>query len=71
MKEPDFVMKMMATYGALNLYPDEKDYTRYYTENERKVTKNCKFIEPFSNHYRFCHAVDDHNDPRHQVPSIE
>ena len=29
MKKPDFVMKMIDTYGALNLYLDEKDSTIY------------------------------------------
>jgi len=71
MKEPDFVMKMMATYGALNPFPDEKDSTRYYMKDGNKVTKTFKFTEPYSNHYRFRHAVDDHNNLRHQVPSIE
>ena len=71
MKEHDFVMKMMATYGALNPYPDEKDSTRYYTKDQEKVIQTFKFTEPFSNHYRFRHAVDDHNNLRHQVPSIE
>ena len=61
MKEPDFVIKMMTMYGALNPYPDQKDSTRYSTKGERNVTKSFRFTELFSNHYCFCHAVNDHN----------
>ena len=50
MKESDFVMRLMATYGALNPYPDEKDSTRYYTKDQEKVIQTFKFTEPFSNH---------------------
>ena len=55
MKEPEFVMKMMAMYGASNPYLDEKISTRYYTKDGRKVTKTYKNTELFSNHYSFCH----------------
>ena len=51
MKEPDFIVKVMATCGALNLYLDEKDNMRYYTKDERKVTETFKFTKPFPNHY--------------------
>ena len=29
------------------------------------------YTEPFSNHFLYRHAVDDHNNLRHSVPSIE
>ena len=44
MKEIDFVMKMIATFEALNLYSDEKETTRYYTKDERKVTQTFKLL---------------------------
>ena len=72
MKEPDFTMKMMATYGALNPYPGERDSKRYVTGSDgKKSTTTFKYTEPYSNHYGFRHTIDDHNNLRHQVPSIE
>ena len=71
MKEPDFVMKMMATYGALTPYSDEKDSRREISKEGEKQYVTFKYTEPYSNHYRFRHSIDDHNNLRHQVPSIE
>ena len=30
-----------------------------------------QYTEPFYLHFRYRHAVDDHNNLRHQVPSLE
>ena len=72
MKEPDFTMKMMATYGALNPYSYERDTKRYvkYRDDNTTITM-FKYTKPYSNHYRFRHSIDDHNNLRHQLPSIE
>ena len=71
MKEPDFVMKMMSTYGALSAYENEPDSKRTFIQDGIKTTTTFKYTEPYSNHYRFRHSIDDHNNLRHQVPSIE
>ena len=72
MKEPDFTMKMMATYGALNPYSDEKESKRYVKDSDGKsAITTFKYTEPYSNHYKFRHSIVDHNNLRHQVPSIE
>ena len=33
--------------------------------------KKIQYYEPFSNHFNFCHVVDDHNNIRYQLPAIE
>ena len=72
MKEPDFTMKMMTTYGALNPYSYERDSKRYLKDSDGNTTiTTFKYTEPYSNHYRFRHSIDDHNNLRHQLPSIE
>jgi hypothetical protein len=35
------------------------------------VTKTFRYTEPFHNHYKYRHAVDDHNNHRHSDISIE
>ena len=72
MKEPDFTMKMMATYGALNPYSDERDSKRYTKDSDGNSTiTTFKYTEPYSNHYRFRHCVNNHNNLRHHLSSIE
>lgn len=34
-------------------------------------TKTFRYTEPYSNHYKFRHAVDDHNNHRHSDISLE
>ena len=67
MKEPEYTMKLMATYGSLTYHCGEK-------ENVRKVNGErieFKYTKPFSDHFRYRHAVDDHNNLRHSSPSLE
>ena len=35
------------------------------------MTKKFRYTEPFANYFLFCHAVDDHNNLQHSLPSIE
>ena len=72
MKEPEYVMKIMSTYGGLIEKDGQRESRRTYTNlaNE-KVTTTFKYKEPFANHFYYRHAVDDHNNLRHLTPSIE
>ena len=67
MKEPDYCMKLMSTYGGLTTLPEEPDVTR--VENGEK--KIFKYTKNFSFHFRYRHMVDDHNNLRHSTPSFE
>ena len=35
------------------------------------MVKKFKYKLPFDCHFRYCHAVDDHNNLSHALPSIE
>ena len=69
MKEEDYVMKIMATYGC-NSPPmrDRKKATRTLVSG---VKTEFEYIEPVANHFDYRHCVDDNNHLRHMRPSIE
>lgn len=71
MKEPDYVMKIMSTYGGLIAPPDQQESVHMWEEGQEKRTKRFKYTEPFANHFKYRHSVDDHNNVRHGVPSLE
>ncbi len=71
MKEPDYVMQIMATGGALCTVGG-KEVKQVYTDSNNQVkTTSFHYAKPFEWHFRYRHAVDDHNNLRHAVPSIE
>jgi len=73
MKDKDWVMKMMCTYGGLQNISDMKKTYRWIKGNNQSPARSVsfKYKEPFANHYNYRHCVDDHNNLRHSVPSIE
>lgn len=66
MKDTTF-MKLMSTYGST--IPIESLKLDRKLDNRTKT--HFKYTETFFNHYIFCHAVDGHNNLRHQVPSVK
>jgi Transposase IS4 len=67
MKDVEYNMKLMATYGRLI----PKDNA---AEKQRRVQGQIvklKYMEPFANHYLYRHCVDDHNNLRHSDISLE
>ena len=73
MREPDYVMKLMSTYGTLDTDENSKLNKRTFTSRTTKqpTTASFKYTEVFNNHFKYRHCVDDHNHLRHSVPSIE
>jgi hypothetical protein len=68
MKNDGYDMKLMSTYGTLHVPPDAKVHMRKIG-NE---IKTFQYTEPFHNHYKYKHAVDDHNNNnRHSDLSME
>ncbi|KAL7549033.1 hypothetical protein ACHAWF_012294, partial [Thalassiosira exigua] len=67
MKEPDYVMRIMATGGAL--ISDETCKTAYRGLGDDRV--EFQYTRPYDWHFRYRHAVDDHNNLRHSIPSLE
>lgn len=69
MREPDYIMSLMSTYGTMDRIGEEK--SRSWKENG--VTKTTKFQYPevVHNHYKYRHMVDDHNARRQSPISLE
>jgi hypothetical protein len=68
MKEPDYVLMMMSTYGAMIQDPREKVSYRTVpdpTNAGQTVRISFKYQEVIGNHYRYRGAVDEHNSKRH------
>jgi hypothetical protein len=70
MKEPDYVMLMMATYGNLEEVA-EGTAKRTHQQGGRETTTNFRYTTPFYNHFKYRHQVDDHNAKRHAPISVE
>ena len=70
MKEPDYTMKIMGTASGLTVR-DDQDHHRHWSENGQKKSTTFKYHEPFYLHFNYRHIVDDHNNLRHAVPSVE
>ena len=71
MKDSDYVMKLMSTYGSLTPKEGCKDTQRTYKHQGTTVTTNFKYTAPYANHFLFLHAVDNHNNLWHSVLEIE
>jgi hypothetical protein len=71
MKEPDYVMSLMSSYGTLEPVEGARTSRNYKNERGESVRKNFNYTEIIYNHYKFRHAVDDHNSERHQPISLE
>ena len=61
LKEPDYVMTLMSTYGSLNKLADQKESVRELNGETTRFYYN----EVVGNHYRYRDAIDAHNAKRH------
>ena len=71
MKEPDYVMRMMATGGPNSVDDSCKTTTRTWKRGNEEISTTFQYPRPFDWHFRYRHAVDDHNNLRHALPSVE
>ena len=71
MKEENYTMKLMATYGALVEIDGSKTLRSLNAVNGEKFIRLFNYFEIFHNHFKFCHKVDDHNNSRHSPLSLE
>jgi Transposase IS4 len=69
MKEPDYTMIMMSTYGTLNRVGEEKRRDVVQHGVRQRIT--FQYPEVISNHFKYRHMVDDHNSRRHSPISLE
>ena len=68
MKEPDYVMMIMTTYGTLAEFGDEK---RHYMVNRVKHVTTFRYPEVVYNHYSYRDVIDNHNSFRMHLLSME
>ena len=71
LKEPEYNMKMMSTYGAGIQDQNYRQNSRTYLKDGKTVTTKFYYTDIYSNHFQYRHAVDDNNNLRHKLPSIE
>ncbi len=64
-------MKMMATGGKLLSYDTCHETSRTWKEAGVDVIKRFRYFFPYHWHFKYRHAVDDHNNLSHRLPSIE
>ena len=71
MKEPDYTMKIMSTYGNLEELTGADTRQTYKSVDGEMMMKTFKYTKVFGNHFRYHHQVDDHNSHCHAPISIE
>jgi hypothetical protein len=72
MKDVDYTMKLMSTYGFLVPRPNAPDKQRTETTaGGAKVLHTFKYTVPFENHFLYRYCVDDRNNLRHSDVSLE
>ena len=70
MKEPDYVMSLMSTYGT-NLRSGKETCHEWVDSDGTKKTTKFNYPEAVGNHFLYRHSVDDHNNKRHSPISLE
>ena len=62
LREPDYVMILISTYGSLNSNSNQRESIRYNDRNE-KIT--FKYNNVVGNHFEYRDSVDQHNTKCH------
>ena len=70
-KDPDYVILTMTTYGTLEYLEGSDTHHRYKGEGGELVTKRFNYREVFRNHFNSRHQVDDNKNWRHYTISVE
>ena len=71
LKEPAYVMKIMATWMTLNELYGADTRREYKGWDGQSLVRQFKYRHPSGLKFRYCHQVDDHNNIRHAPISIE
>ena len=69
--KPNYFMRMMDTGGRLLADETCKETMKIWKENGEDAVKKFKYKLPFDWNFRYRHEVDDHNNLRHSLTSIE
>jgi len=71
MKEPDYTMMLMSTYGTNNREAGKETKRQWKDDNGNRCEATFRYPEVVHNHYKYRHFIDDHNAKRHQPISLE
>jgi hypothetical protein len=71
LQEPLYVMKMMAMGGPLIANESCKPQRWRFTEDGVEVLRTFQFPLPYDSHYKYRHAVNNHNNLHHSLPLVE
>ena len=71
MKEPDYVMSVMSTYGALNNVDGSIIKRIWEDDNTEEKNATFNYTEVFHNHFAYRYVFDDNNNIRIQPLTIE
>ena len=71
LKEPDYVMLTMNTYGTLETSEGSDTQRRYKGSGREVVTKHFNYHEVFGNHFHYPKQVDNNNNCCHYPISVE
>ena len=71
MKEPGYVMKIMAIWMTLDELEGAKTIRDFIGSSGTKEKKLFMYPQPFGLHFKYRHQLDDHNNWRHASISLE
>ena len=71
MKELDYIMKLMPTYGTNEQISSHKTKHNYMNSERKKVSDTFNYPEVVSNHSKYRYSMDDHNLKRHAPICLE
>ena len=71
MKELDYVMKLMSTYGTNGGVSGHTTKCDYVNSERKKERTRFNYPEVVSNHFKYWYSVDDHNAKRHAPICLE
>ena len=69
MKEPDYVMQIMTTYGTMKQLRDQK--LRHVMVNGCRQVHSFRYPEVVHNHYQYRDVIDNHNSQHMHPISME
>ena len=70
-KDPDYVILMMMTYGMLDHLEGSDTQHRYKGTGGELVTKRFNYCEVFGNHFNYIHQVENKKNWCHSPISVE
>ena len=70
-KEPNYVMFMMTTYGTFEDLKRSDKHLRYKEAYGELVAKRFNYRDVFGDNFNYRHQVDDNKNWRHSNISVE